>query len=346
MEAAGAPVAYGYPQSNYGSHRVANPQDPPRELSGLAWGVFVSLGVLALIAVARLVSALNLHSAVTGEGDITGAHHTYSVWVGISMLAVLVCAGVFIAWFFRAYKNLRRLGVQNLRYGDGWAIGAWFVPFLNWVRPKNIANDIWRGSEPGVEVWWQWRQVEVPSLVHWWWALFLVQGFVAYIGQRMIESGYHDATSLSSALSQIKSGTVVDILAQLIAIAGIVLAITIVSRITERLDGIRSEMLASAPQAPSFPPQSSFPPPALPQATSFTPPPPPAPPVTPIQAPTPPPSPYMQPPPPPPATHVQPQPPPPPPTEQLIQCPECAEWIQPRANVCRFCGHRLQPTVQ
>ena len=28
--------------------------------------------------------------------------------------------------------------------------------------------------------------------------------------------------------------------------------------------------------------------------------------------------------------------------EQRVQCPECAEWIQPQANICRFCGHRLQ----
>jgi len=326
MEAAGAPVNPGYPQSSYGTHRVANPQDPPRELSGLAWGAFVSLGVLALVAVARLVSALNLHSAVSGEGDITGAYHTYSVWVGFSVVAVVVSGGVFIAWFFRAYKNLRRLGVQNMRFGDGWAIGSWFIPFFNWVRPKNIANDIWRGSERGVEVWWQWRQVEVPSLVHWWWALFLIQGAVAYIGQRMTQSGYHDATSLSSALSQIKSGTVVDVVAQLIAIAGIVLAITVVSRVTERLDEIRSEAMAAAPPAPSFPSPPSVPPPAQPQAASFTSaPPPPAPPA-------------------PPATYMQ--PPPPPPTEQLVPCPECAEWIQPRANVCRFCGHRLQPTAE
>lgn len=253
MDAAGAPVNYGYPQSNYGSHRVANPQDPPRELSGLAWGVFVSLGVLALVAVARLVSALSLHSAAAGDADVPGAYHTYSVWAGISLLAVLVSGGVFIAWFHRAYKNLRRLGVQNMRYGDGWAIGSWFIPFFNWVRPKNMANDVWRGSERGVEVWWQWRQVQVPSLVHWWWALFLVQGVVAYFGQRTVQSGYHDATTLSSALSQIKTGTVLDVLAQLVAVAGIVLAITVVSRITERLDEIRSEALASAPPAPSFP---------------------------------------------------------------------------------------------
>jgi hypothetical protein len=58
----------------------------PRELSGLAWGVFVSLGLLAILSVVKIVVALKLHSAAAGGGDVVGA-------------------------------NLRRLGVQNMGYG-------------------------------------------------------------------------------------------------------------------------------------------------------------------------------------------------------------------------------------
>ena len=42
--------------------------------------------------------------------------------------------------------------MQGLRYGNGWAIGAWFVPILSLVRPKQMANEIWRGSERGVDL--------------------------------------------------------------------------------------------------------------------------------------------------------------------------------------------------
>jgi Domain of unknown function (DUF4328) len=55
---------------------------------------------------------------------------------------------VYLVWFSRAYKNLTSLGATDLRYGSGWAIGAWFVPILNLWRPKQIANDIWRASDP------------------------------------------------------------------------------------------------------------------------------------------------------------------------------------------------------
>lgn len=80
METAGPPVDYAY-------HRVVDPADPPRELSGLAWGVFVSLGVLALLCVVRLVTALHLHSAVSGRGEIESAYHTYHVWIRNDALA-------------------------------------------------------------------------------------------------------------------------------------------------------------------------------------------------------------------------------------------------------------------
>jgi|GEM_PF-2080511 len=327
-----------------GTHRVVDPADQPRDLSGWAWCVYVSLGLMAIVMVARLVTAMDLHSAVTDGGDIVGKYRDYNRWVAIDGLLFLLSAALFIGWFFQAYKNLRRLGVQNMRYGNGWAIGSWFVPILSLVRPKQMANDIWRGSERGVEVSSGWRLVPVPSIVHWWWGLFLLQGALVYWGQTMTQGGYDKLTTfgeLSSGFSQIKTGTTVDVIGDIAGIAAAVVAILVVSSITERQDEIRSEAIANAPQVPIYAPpaQSMAPPtqqPPAPAQAQY----PPAPPAPPTQ--------YAQPQPPPPP---QPAPPqyaaaPPTPTEQLIQCPECAEWIQAQANVCRYCGHRLRPLGQ
>jgi Domain of unknown function (DUF4328) len=337
MDTAGAPpVAHIPPPVAHYPHRVADPQDPPRELSGLAWGAMVSLGLVAILSLVRIMVDLNLRSVASDEGDVPAAFDTFSTWTGLHGLVFLIGAGVFIAWFFRAYKNLRRLGVQNMRYGDGWAIGAWFIPIFSLIRPKQMANDIWRGSERGVDVWMQWRQVAVPSLVHWWWGLFLFQGLLTEVGRRMIESGYNNLFSFGSfdrGISQIENGTTVDVLGGLCTIAAAVLAIMVVSQVSKRLDEIRNDALAASPGVSFAAPAGSMPPP---------PPPAPAQPVSP--APMPPASPVAAPPPPAPAP---PQPPPPAPVaEQRIQCPECAEWIQSQANVCRFCGHRPRPTVQ
>lgn len=299
-----------------GTHRVVDPADQPRDLGGWAWCVYVSLGLMAIVLVARLVTALDLHSVVTGGGDIVAKHRDYSRWVGVHGFLLVLSAVVFVGWFFQAYKNLRRLGVQKLRHGDGWAIGAWFVPILSLVRPKQMANEIWRGSERGAEVSNGWRLVPVPSLLHWWWGLFLLQGFLLYFGQTMTQDGYDKLSrfgELSNGFSQIKTGTVADVIGDLAGIAAAVLAILVVSQVTERENEIRSEAIANAPPVPVY-----------------------APPAPPVQ--------YAQPQPlPPPPQYAA---PPQAPTEQRIQCPECAEWIQPQANVCRFCGHRLRPLGQ
>lgn len=71
----------------------------------------------------------------------------------IGMLQLLLYLGTvlaFLVWFRRAYRNLPILGAESLRFSNGWAVGAWFVPFLNLVRPKQLADDIWRASDPAL----------------------------------------------------------------------------------------------------------------------------------------------------------------------------------------------------
>ena len=66
----------------------------------------------------------------------------------IMIVIYLIGAVIFLFWLRRAYGNLDALHARR-RYGKGWSIGAWFVPILNLFRPKQIANDIWRGSGEG-----------------------------------------------------------------------------------------------------------------------------------------------------------------------------------------------------
>ncbi len=103
--------------------------------------------------------------------------------IGIAQTALfLASVVVFLMWFSRAYQNLERLGVGTLRYKRGWAIGAWFVPILNLFRPKQIANDIWRASDPDLPsnhpATATWRAGSIPALLFgFWWFLWLLTNF-------------------------------------------------------------------------------------------------------------------------------------------------------------------------
>ncbi len=61
----------------------------------------------------------------------------------------VIGVGLLAVWTRRLYGNLRPLGFHELRFGEGWALGGWFVPVVNLVRPKQIVNDIWRAGESG-----------------------------------------------------------------------------------------------------------------------------------------------------------------------------------------------------
>ncbi len=50
---------------------------------------------------------------------------------------------VFMMWMARAYYNLHRTGIQKIQFSAGWSIGAWFVPFMNLVRPYKIMKELW-----------------------------------------------------------------------------------------------------------------------------------------------------------------------------------------------------------
>jgi len=85
------------------------------------------------------------------DAEIT-FNDTRQAVIGLAQTGLQIALYVaFIMWFYRAYSNLPRLGVTGgLRFGPGWAIGAWFVPFLNLVRrQRHLERKRPRSTAPG-----------------------------------------------------------------------------------------------------------------------------------------------------------------------------------------------------
>jgi len=90
---------------------------------------------------------------------------------GIALGAMVVSIGALAAWSHRLYRNVSALGVPGLRFTAGWAAGAWFVPLLNLVRPKQIVDELWRASDPTEAS--DWRRRPVTPLIHVWWGVWI-----------------------------------------------------------------------------------------------------------------------------------------------------------------------------
>lgn len=100
---------------------------------------------------------------------------------GIQILLFLATAIAFLMWFHRSHRNLGALGNAKLKYSPGWAVGGFFVPFLNLVRPYSVAAEIWKGSHPdGLN-----RKISSAGLVGIWWAFWIVNNVTGQFAFRI-----------------------------------------------------------------------------------------------------------------------------------------------------------------
>jgi Domain of unknown function (DUF4328) len=155
------------------------------------------VGGLDLVELVSDYLEYDLYDRVVAGGEYTqhqlDASDTRQAIVAVVALVAFVLAIVFfLRWFSRAYRNLQAVGGHQ-RYRQGWAIGSWFVPFLNLFRPKQIANDIWRGSDPVTHEYTPAGTEHVSPLLAWWWGAFLVSSWANNLAGRAFFSGNEPA---------------------------------------------------------------------------------------------------------------------------------------------------------
>jgi hypothetical protein len=165
------------------------------------------------------------------------------VGVGLQTLAYITAAALFLVWFHRAYRNLPLLGVRPLRYDNGWEIGSWFIPVFNFVRPKQVADDIWRGSEPRPGPKRLEDGARVPALLHLWWAACCAAWLLALV-ERVL--GYEMQT-----LPEQRTAVVVALVACGAYVLAAALAIVVVRKVSRRQDAAVSAALAALPPMPA-----------------------------------------------------------------------------------------------
>ena len=68
---------------------------------------------------------------------------------GLSIPAAITSLISLLVWIYAAHANLPALRGTNLEFSDGWAVGWFFVPIANLVKPYQVVREIWRSSDPG-----------------------------------------------------------------------------------------------------------------------------------------------------------------------------------------------------
>jgi hypothetical protein len=131
-------------------------------------------------------------NAAAGESSTftTALYYGYAL-LGMGYFALVVASYiVLIMWLRRAYYNLHQLPNIHPDYSDGWAAGAWFVPFVNFVRPFTIMREVWQDTQRAALG----RVTQPSTILNWWWASFILTMVVGRITSKM---GSNDSAGIT-----------------------------------------------------------------------------------------------------------------------------------------------------
>lgn len=177
---------------------------------------FVGLtGLTVLVDLLAWQGLINI-DAVELDGASTVASLVY-----VLQFLVFVASVIAIAmWIHRAHLRLRQAGVEGLEYTPGWAVGWYFIPFANLIKPYQAMRELWNTSHASSDHF----AVDAPDLLKMWWGTWIVGNIIGNISFRMSLNG--DPGLLSTSYIVGAAGSF------LITICG-VLVIRIIRQITE-----------------------------------------------------------------------------------------------------------------
>ena len=125
--------------------------------------------------------------------------------IGILVLLIYVVTVVFyLMWLYRAHNNLHAFDPScRTNYSAGWAVGSFFVPFVNLVVPYRAVKEVWQKSGPPDPL----AEPAPPASFALWWTFWLLACFAGRLSMRLsfnenvAESTATQVSMLASALS-------------------------------------------------------------------------------------------------------------------------------------------------
>jgi len=223
-----------------------------------------SLSLFAVTGLA-LVAFCELLAFILGFGQIINPGLTgdfleeagTSLWLLLQGLVALLQLPVsiftivfFLIWLNRAYKNLAPLRAQNTEFSSGWAVGWWFVPFANLIKPFQVMREVWRESDPDFDANSGFLSNTIggaPRYMSFWWAFWIISNIFSNITGRVYDPEDMRTVEISGYLF---------IITGVVSIVAAVLAIMTVRDITQRQEARFKNLVAfnehQLPPPPNF----------------------------------------------------------------------------------------------
>ena len=161
----------------------------------------------------------------------------------LEVIIYLVTVVFFLMWLYRAHNNLGAFDPwRRFDHSAGWAVGSFFVPFVNLVVPYRAVKEVWQKSGPPNEA-----LLSEPAAPGWfpvWWLFWLLASFAGNISLR---ASFNENVSDSAV-------TVISIVAGALSIVAAGLAYLVVDAIDKRQEETSRQVKLGRFSAPPPPP--------------------------------------------------------------------------------------------
>lgn len=106
-----------------------------------------------------------------------------SIVASITAVISFIATIITLIWFYKANRNIHVFGAKEIS-SSRMAVIWWFVPILQLWKPYNIAQQIWKVSNPQLSIsnGTEWKLSVSSRIIKFWWTLGLLYIFVAIIG--------------------------------------------------------------------------------------------------------------------------------------------------------------------
>ena len=101
----------------------------------------------------------------------------------ISAVISFIATILTLIWFYKANRNIHAFGAKEIS-SSSMAVIWWFVLILQLWKPYNVAQQIWKASNPQLNIsnGTEWKQSVGSRIIKLWWILGLLYIFAAIIG--------------------------------------------------------------------------------------------------------------------------------------------------------------------
>lgn len=181
-----------------------------------AFWVFLANSVLIAAAGAWQLATLG---NVANATQVSPAELAFSAVAILLLVNYLVCIVLYSKWKYRSYSNLRSFDDQPLEMSPGWAVGFYFVPLMNLVKPYRAMKEIYNisGRKP--------VRTGTP-LLGFWWGAWLFMNFFDNASNR-VSAGVDTIEGLELAIG-------FDIVSSFFTIVATLLVISVVRAVDAR----------------------------------------------------------------------------------------------------------------